>query len=119
MSRELPEWIGKTDNTMIPRRVRLRVFIVADGRCENCRRRLHAGDKWQVDHRVALVNGGGNRETNLQVLCESCHKPKTVFDVAQKSKTYHKRAKHLGIRQARRTIPGRKFDGTPIPARWR
>lgn len=119
MSRDVPEWIGKDDNEAIPRRVRLRVFILADGQCANCSRKLHAGDKWQIDHRVALVNGGGNRESNLQVLCEWCHKPKTVFDVGEKSKTFRKRAAHLGIKRAGMTIPGRRFDGTPIPSRRR
>jgi hypothetical protein len=38
--------------------------------------------------------------------------------MAQKSKDYRVRAKHNGIKRRRRTIPGRKFNGTPIPARW-
>jgi len=45
---------------------------------------------------------------------------KTQADVAEKSATYHTRLKAARIhKQARRrTMPGRKFDGTPIPPRW-
>ncbi len=112
MSRDLPEWIGKDDNEGVPRRVRLRVFILADGRCGCCARRLRAGDAWQIDHRVALINGGGNRESNLQVLCDWCHKPKTVFDIAEKSRTARKRAAHLGIKRgSSRPLLGTKASG--------
>lgn len=119
MTRSTEEWIGATDDTAIPRRVRVRLFLLADGHCANCSRKLHAGDEWQADHTIALVNGGANRESNLQVLCGWCHKPKTVFDVGEKARTYRKRAKHIGAKRATRTIPGRRFDGTPIPSRMR
>lgn len=109
--RATEEWIGKSDDTAVPRRVRFRVFILADGQCANCTRKLRAGDEWQLDHRVALCNGGGNRETNLQILCEGCHKPKTVFDVAEKSRTYHKRAAHLGIKRKGHPMPGSRASG--------
>ena len=118
MTRSVPEWIGKTDNTPVPRRVRLRVFNGADGgHCRGCSRKIMAGWKWQCDHIVSLIDGGENRERNLQLLCDWCHKAKTKEDVARKSVTARKRMKHLGIRKKRRTIPGRKFDGTPIASR--
>jgi 5-methylcytosine-specific restriction enzyme A len=71
------------------------------------------------DHVKAIANGGENRETNLQLLCTPCHLLKTKIDVAEKSQVYHKKLKHLGIRRKKRTIPGRKFDGTPVPAKWK
>ena len=46
------------------------------------------------------------------------HPEKTARDVAEKSMVYRKRKKHLGLRGRRKTIAGRKFDGTPIPSRW-
>ena len=63
--RSVEEWIGATPDTAIPPRVRLRVFQRAEGRCEECTRKLMPGDQWQADHVVALVNGGANRESNL------------------------------------------------------
>jgi len=112
MSRSVDEWIGRNDDDPLPRRVRVRVFLRADGHCAMCDRRLRPGDKWTCDHRIALINGGANRESNLQVLCEWCDKPKTVFDVQQKSKTYQKRLKHIGIRpRSSRPMPGTKVSG--------
>jgi 5-methylcytosine-specific restriction protein A len=72
----------------------------------------------QYDHAISLILGGENRESNLQFLCVPCHKAKTKLDVKIKAKVARVRARHIGVKHRRRTIPGRKFDGTPIPARW-
>ena len=119
MTRSVPEWIGKTPDTAIPPRVQLRVFDSAKGRCANCTRKIGAADPWQCDHIQALVNGGQNRESNLQCLCSWCHIAKTRVDVAEKSAVYQKRVKHVGVKKPKRTIPGRRFNGDPIPSRWR
>ena len=34
----------------------------------------------EVDHRIALMNGGGNSKSNLGTLCDSCHNTKTRLD---------------------------------------
>ena len=34
----------------------------------------------EVDHRIALMNGGDNSMENLGTLCEECHDAKTRFD---------------------------------------
>jgi 5-methylcytosine-specific restriction protein A len=118
--RSVPEWIGRTPDSAIPPRVRMRVFDRVYGFCQGpCGRFLGDGKASHADHVVALINGGENRESNLQLLCDWCHKDKTARDVAEKSETYEKRKRHLGIKKRGRTIPGRKFDGTPIPSRWR
>ena len=36
----------------------------------------------EVDHRIALMNGGSNSVSNLGTLCESCHNQKTRYDYA-------------------------------------
>lgn len=38
----------------------------------------------EVDHIVALTNGGGNEDDNLQCLCAECHEIKTLADLGQK-----------------------------------
>lgn len=121
MTRTVPEWIGKTPDTAIPPRVRLRVFERANGRCQECGRRICAGDAWQADHVMALVNGGENRESNLRALCGWCHKEKTAQDVAEKSKVARVKAKHLGAKNPGRSFATnrngpwkRKLDGTLV-----
>ena len=121
MSRSTKEWIGRTDDTIIPDRVKLRVFLRYDGKCQcDCRRKIISGQPWQCDHKIALVNGGENRESNLVPLLLECHKNKTKADVAEKSHTYKKRKSHYGLTKSKyapimgskRSGWKRKMDGT-------
>lgn len=113
MSRAVTEWIGANDNTAIPPRVRVRVFDRAGGKCQCCTRKLYPGDKWEADHIVALINGGMNREANLQCLCDWCHANKTRSDVATKALTARKRAKHVLASRPKSRLQGRPFDKSP------
>lgn len=96
MSRAVKEWIGKTPDTAVPSRVKIRVFEKFHHRCPGCTREIITGMWWECDHVIALINGGENRETNLQPLCEQCHPEKTKADVAEKSKTYKTKRSHYG-----------------------
>lgn len=122
MSREVPEWVGKTDDTAIPPRVRARVVDRAGGCCEECRAEFTPALRPEIDHRVALILGGENRESNLRALCRHCHRPKTNADVAQKAKEARVRAKHLGLAPQKRKVGGwaatkfkRMPDGRVVP----
>ena len=96
MARSVPEWIGKTHDTPIPPRVRLRVFERDGGVCHLSGRKIRAGEEWDCDHITALINGGEHRESNLAPALRDKHREKTAEDVAEKSKVYRMRAKHLG-----------------------
>lgn len=98
MSRELPEWIGRDDNSPVPPRVRLRVFEAYGGRCYLSGRKIMAGDKWEIEHKLAIILGGENRERNLAPALVGPHKLKTRVDVALKAKITRTRQKHLGIK---------------------
>lgn len=108
MSRSTEEWIGKTDDQVAPPRVRLRIFDATDGRCHVCGRKIHAGEYWQCDHVVALVNGGPNAEHNLAPACRNCCYAKTAEDVAEKSKIADKRKAHVLPKE-----PSRNFKKPP------
>lgn len=116
MTRTVPEWIGRTDDTMPPASVKARIIMNQDGICAcGCGVKLgQAGEGIDFDHTQALILGGQNRETNLRALRRPCHKAKTREDVAQKSTEARKRAKHLGIARPKKKIPYRRFDGTPV-----
>lgn len=116
--REVKEWVGKTDDTPVPPRVRLRIFERENGVCHLSGRKIRPGEKWELEHIKALCNGGEHREFNMAPALVAPHKVKTRADRKLKARTDKRRKKHLGIRGRRRTIPGRKFDGTPIPAKW-
>ena len=122
MTRDVPEWIGKTPDTPAPPRVRLRVFERHGGICHLTGRKITPADQWDLDHITALVNGGENREQNLAPALRQAHKDKTAQDVAQKAKDRRVRSKHLGIEKKRATIAGskgtkwkRKIDGSVVP----
>lgn len=97
MSRSVPEWIGATPDTPVPPRVRARVFEAHGGVCWISKRKIRAGEAWECDHVIALINGGGNRESNLAPALAEAHKLKTAEDVKAKSKAARVRAKHLGV----------------------
>ncbi len=112
LSRSLDEWIGANDDTPTPPRVQLRVIIHYDARCALCTRKIGGPVLWQCDHIKALVNGGENRESNLQPLCLTCHETKTKGDCREKSITYRNTLKHYGIKKRQwRPLLGTKASG--------
>lgn len=121
MARALPEWIGKTPDSAVPPRVRDRIFKKYDGRCQcGCNRPIRSGEAWEAEDTIAIINGGERRESNLKPWLKEHHKTKTKEDVAEKSRVYRKRTKHLGIKTRKsRPMPGsiasgikKRMDGT-------
>lgn len=123
MSRAVALWIGKTDDSAAPPRVRLRLFLREGGICFLSKRPIAPGEKWECHHRIALINGGRNSEDNLVPVLVSAHKAQTKLDVAEKSRVADRAKSHFGVKQAKRSIPSRpkpphsKRDQLPIPVR--
>ena len=107
MSRSVPEWIAKHPDEKIPPRVRLRIWEKHHGICHLTGRKIHVGDKWEMDHIVALVNGGQHRESNLAPALVDAHREKTREDVAEKSAVRKVALKHIGERKSQ--MKGRGF----------
>lgn len=120
--RSVKEWVGASDDSPVPPRVRLRVFDAKGGRCHSCKRKIAAGETWTCEHMKALINGGKNRESNLDITCGWCLPAKNAADVAEKSKTAERRKKHLGLKPpTRNPLPGgkrsrwkKRMDGTVV-----
>jgi 5-methylcytosine-specific restriction endonuclease McrA len=119
MARSVEEWIGKTPDTKIPPRVKLRVFLAHGGICHISKRKILPGEPWECDHVKALINDGENRESNLAPALTDKHREKTAEDVDEKSKVNRMRLKHLGQWPKGQPIGGRKFNGEPIKAKVR
>ena len=103
--RQVEEWVGKSDDAPIPPRVKLRIFERHGGVCHISGRKIRLGEKWQVEHIVALCNGGQHRESNLAPALVAPHKIKTKADRRMKAKNDRVRKRHLGIRAPSR-FPG-------------
>ena len=96
MPRRVDEWRGKTHNAQVPPRVRLRIFLREDGKCWITGRKIRPGEKWELDHRIALINGGEHSEANLFPALADAHRAKTTEDVGLKAKIARVSAKHNG-----------------------
>ena len=119
--RTTEEWIGKTPDTAIPARVKLRIFEAHGGRCYLSGRKINPGDAYDFDHKLALCNGGENRESNLAPVLRVEHRKKTADDVNIRAKADRVRKKHLGIWKPKTIVPGSKAspwkkraDGTVV-----
>jgi len=100
--RQTDTWRGKTDNAKVPAYVRLRIFNRENGICHISGRKITAADKWELEHKVALCNGGTHSEDNLAPALVKPHQAKTALDLAQKAKNDRVRKKHIGIRKPSR-----------------
>lgn len=100
MTRTVKEWRGKTPDSKIPPRVRLRIFETHKGVCHISGRKIAAGEPWECDHIIALINGGEHREANLAPALRDKHKAKTADDVKEKAIVARKAKANLGLKPA-------------------
>jgi len=114
--REVPEWVGKHDDTKVPPHVRARIFDRYKGVCYLSNTVIRAGDAWEVEHILALCNGGEHRESNMAPALVAPHKDKTRADRRVKAKNDRVRKKHIGIKKARTIKSWRRFDGSVVHA---
>ncbi len=112
MSRKVEEWIAEHDDQAIPTRVKLRIWEREEGRCWISGRKIMPGDLFDYDHKVALINGGEHRESNLFPALRDKHREKTKEDVAEKAAHNKAHAKRLGIDKPKYPpMPGTKRSG--------
>jgi len=62
--------MGRTDH------LRNRTLALDHFRCRNCQCRTYEFSELHVDHILPRSRGGGNEQTNLQVLCVWCNSSK-------------------------------------------
>lgn len=64
---------------------RKRIWL-ANPLCAHCKRITVYPSGFELDHKVALMNGGTNDDSNMQVLHPGCHVSKTNKDLGYKPK---------------------------------
>lgn len=94
--RSVEEWVGKNADQAVPARVRLRVFERHNGVCHISKRKIQAGEKWELEHIRPLSMGGENRESNMAPALVQAHREKTAAEAGPRAKADRIRAKHLG-----------------------
>ena len=109
MPRSVQEWVGRTDDTKVPPRVRQRVYDRHNGVCHICKLPIKIGETWHADHITALIEGGENRESNLGPAHDHCNLAKSNDEKARKSKVAKTRQKHTGAIRPQGKIKSRGF----------
>jgi 5-methylcytosine-specific restriction enzyme A len=116
MSRSVPEWVGKSDDSKIPDHVKLRIWEREGGICHLSGRKIRPGEAYDWEHKIALSlwtgEGHGNRESNIAPALRMVHREKTKQDRKAKAKSDQVKKKHLGIRKPSR-MQSRGFNKAP------
>ena len=119
--RSVPEWSGVSPDSKVPPHVRLRIFERYEGICQITKRKIRAGERWDLDHAKPLADGGEHRESNLVPVLDWAHREKTAAEARSRAKVRRKRQKHLGIEKTRNPMPGsratkwkRTLDGKTV-----
>lgn len=71
--------IGRTVRRSVGTNRKQAVLMRDDWTCQICKKR--DTENMEVDHAIALQNGGKNAQTNLFTLCPGCHDHKTELDI--------------------------------------
>lgn len=121
MARQVPEWIGRTEDTKVPPRVRQRVFDTHGGICHLTGRKIMPGEAWELEHVHALILGGQHRESNMAPALKAAHKAKTAMEMGVKAKIARVRQKHIGVAKPKSSLSHsnlkRLMDGTVVDRR--
>jgi 5-methylcytosine-specific restriction endonuclease McrA len=105
MPRTVAEWIGKTDDSVPPKSVRVRIFLAHERRCHITGREIRAGEAWDLEHVKPLWLGGENRESNLAPALKEPHREKTKKEAGERAKSNAQIASVYGIKKPKARIP--------------
>jgi 5-methylcytosine-specific restriction endonuclease McrA len=106
-------WRLPEDRKPLTRKQYAELFMKQDGKCPNCGQRLEIKGGQEVDiikgepardeHLTPLWAGGSNDiETNRELWCLPCTKPKTASEATQRAESNRTRDKHIGAMENKR-----------------
>lgn len=106
----------------LPGKERIRLFTLHGGICHLCGCKINGvGDRWEIEHVLALELGGADDDANRKPVHYDCHKPKTADDLGKIAKANRQKIRHLGAYRSKRPVPGskaspwkKKLDGTAV-----
>ena len=61
-------------------------FLRSNPLCVACQDAGRITAATELDHKLALINGGADEPGNYQALCHECHAAKTRIDLGQKAR---------------------------------
>lgn len=120
-TKNLKEWVGRTPEAMPGQTVLLRLYAKQNEICAcGCGQVMNLNrDKVDCDHIMALIDGGDNRESNLQLLLHACHKLKTSAEASARSEERRHKAKAFtALRNQPGTLPGARIKYSRARGVW-
>jgi len=119
IGRSVPEWIGRTPDSVPPPHVIQRIAERFNWRChisgaEIDQNRHKYGRDWQLEHVVSRETGGQNRESNLAPALTQWHKLKSKAEAKERGKRNRGIRRRTGITKPKHIIPGSKASGVKM-----
>ena len=111
--RRVPEWAGRSPESMPPKSVIDRIFLRQGGKCAVSGHKFRPGETRARDHIIPLKDGGKNVESNIQLITVEKHREKTSLENTARAKERRQRLKHQGM-WPRSTRP---LQSRPFPKR--
>jgi 5-methylcytosine-specific restriction protein A len=107
--RAVEEWIGKTPDSKIPDRVKLRIWRREEGRCYLTGKKIMPNDSFEYEHKKRIEDGGQHRESNIFLALKEPHKRKSAEERAAAKKADDIAKRHIGISQPKQKLKSRGF----------
>lgn len=67
-----------------------------------------------IDHWLALIDGGRHAQENFRPLCTACHAKKSAREHRENCRAKRRRAKYESPREPSRVWPKRKLESRPF-----
>lgn len=99
MARTVTEWVGRNDDAMPPKSVKIRICERQGFQCALTGQPFREGDVIHYDHAKPLWLGGQNRESNIQAVLSEPHRRKTATEAAVRAKVKRLQEKRAGIKK--------------------
>lgn len=115
MPRKLGPWCGKTDDSAVPVKVKLRILerqrnSVGIPVCPDCGQPIRPGQGVEYDHAIPLIDGGKHDELNLRAIHRKpCHAAKTSREATERAERRATVSSHYGLRKPSQ-FQSRGFD---------
>lgn len=87
-----------------------------DWKCANCCEKLHF--TYEIDHKIALADGGADIIQNMQALCAECHRTKSLGETSTRANTTMSVAPMNARRSDRRLVIMNRIEFDPSERHW-
>jgi 5-methylcytosine-specific restriction endonuclease McrA len=113
----MPPIIDRNSRKRLTPKQRLSIFVAHEGICHICGVRINGvREKWDVEHLLALADGGSDDLGNLRPAHVACHRRKTSVETTSRAKSERVKLRHFGAvgPKTPKSRFKRKLDGSVV-----